>query len=91
MNPILQEVIEYLESWDVKPTQQNITQVLNEWIENLYSHIGAEAHKHSLECGVVDETEMTWEEQDMYMLNQINKYKKCLKDLNGGKLNVCIN
>ena len=74
----LEEVIEHLKSWDVKPTEEIIKQTLSKWIENLYSHIGAEAHKHSLACGVVDETGMTWEEQDMQMLQQIDRYKKCL-------------
>ena len=74
----LEEVVEYLESWDVTPTEELIKQTLNKWIENLYSHIGAEAHKHSLACGVADETGMTWEEQDMQMLQQIDRYKRCL-------------
>ena len=76
--PEIEEVIDYLECWDVNPTKENIKRVLNQWIENLYSHIGNEAHKHSLECGVVDETGMTWEEQDRYMLQQIDRYKRCL-------------
>lgn len=74
----LEEVVEYLESWDVEPTEELIKQTLNKWIENLYSQIGAEAHKHLLACGIVDKTGMTWEEQDMQMLQQIDRYKKCL-------------
>ena len=75
----LKEVIEYLESCDVEPTEELIKQTLNKWIENLYSHIGAEAHKHSLDCGVKDETGMSWEDQDMLMLKQIDRYKKCIE------------
>lgn len=78
MNPVLTEVIEYLESWGCKPTKENIKRTLNEWIKNLYSHIGVEAHRHSLSCGIVDETGMTWEEQDMQMLQQIKRYRQCL-------------
>lgn len=74
----LEEVVEYLISCDAEPTEKNIKQTLNKWIENLYSHIGTEAHKHSLACGIVDKTGMTWEEQDMQMLKQIERYKKCL-------------
>lgn len=83
MNPILEEVIEYLKSCDVKPTEENIKYTLNKWIKNLYSHVGAEAHEHSLACGVVDETGMTWEEQDIIMLQQIEEYKKCLTEIGG--------
>lgn len=81
MNQTITEVVEYLESWDVKPTKENMKKVLNKWIANLYSHIGTEAHKHSLACGIVDKTGMTWEEQDMYALQQIDRYKKCLMEI----------
>ena len=75
------EVIEYLESWDIEPTKENIKRTLNKWINNLYSHVGVAAHKHSLSCGVIDETDMTWEEQDMIMLKQIERYKRLLISL----------
>lgn len=78
MNLVIDEVVEFIKSYDGIPTKENIKNVLIKWIENLYSHIGAEAHKHSLACGIVDETGMTWEEQDMLMLQQIARYKKCL-------------
>lgn len=81
MNPVMKEAVEYLESWDVKPTKENIKIVLNQWIKNLYSYIGIEAHRHLLVCGVVDKTEMTWEEQDAQMLQQIERYKKCLIEI----------
>lgn len=77
MNDVIQEAIDYLESWDIEPTKEKIKSVLNNWIENLYSHIG-EAHKHEKECGIVDLTGMTWEEQDVQMLKQIESYKNCL-------------
>jgi transcription initiation factor IIE alpha subunit len=83
MNLVLKEVIEYLESWDCKPTKENIKKVLNKWIENLYSHVGIEAHKHLLACGIIDNTGMTWEEQDMQYLQQIDIYKKCLIEIGG--------
>ena len=78
MDDVIQEVIDYLESWDIEPTKEKIKRVLNNWIENLYSHVGVEAHKHEEECGTVDLTGMTWEEQDAQMLKQIESYKKCL-------------
>ena len=74
MNDVIQEVIDYLESWDIEPTKEKIKRVLNNWIENLYSHVGVEAHKHEEECGIDDLTGMTWEEQDIQMLKQIESY-----------------
>ena len=78
MNDVIQEAIDYLESWDIEPTKEKIKRVLNNWIENLYSHVGVEAHKHEEECGMVDLTGMIWEEQDIQMLKQIESYKNCL-------------
>lgn len=78
---VLEEVVEHLESWDMKPTKENMKKVLSQWIDNLYSHIGKEAHEHSLACGIEDNTGMSWEEQDMYMLQQIDIYKRCLVEL----------
>ena len=78
MNQELAEAIDYLESWNIEPTKEKIKRVLNNWIENLYSHMGVEAHRYEIKCGITDLTEMTWEEQDMQMLIQIEKYKKCL-------------
>lgn len=73
------EVIDYLESWDIKPTKEKMQSVLNDWIKNSYSHVGAESHRHEIECGIEDLTGMTWEEQDAQMLQQIERYKKCLE------------
>lgn len=81
MNPTLIEVIEYLESWDCKPTKENIKKTLERWIQNLYSHIGIAAHKYEQELGIVDETGMTWEEQDLLHFQQIDRYKKCLMEI----------
>jgi len=88
MNPVIKEVIEYLKSWDVTPTKENIKEVLTEWINNLYSHIGVEAHKNELALGIKDETGLSWEEQDNIMLSQIEDYKNALDELeNGGQTN----
>lgn len=81
MEETIKEVVDFLESWDCEPTKENITRTLKKWIENLYSHIGAEAHMHSLACGVVDETGVSWEDQDMQMLQQIKKYKQCIMEV----------
>ena len=78
---VLSEVIEYLESYDMLPSTKNIKKVISEWISNLYSHIGAEAHKHQRELDVIDKTGMSWEEQDMQMLKQIQDYKEALVEL----------
>ena len=81
MNPVITEVVEYLYSWDIEPTKENIKRILNRWIKNLYSHIGIESHQHSLSCGITDQTGLTWEEQDMQTLQQIETYKKCIEEL----------
>lgn len=78
MDDIIQEAIDYLESWDIEPTKEKIKRVLNNWIENLYSHVGEEAHIHEVECGVEDLTGFTWEEQDIQILKQIEDYENCL-------------
>lgn len=78
MNDVIQEAIDYLESWDIEPTKEKIKRVLNNWMENLYSHIGVAAHDNELKCGVEDLTGMTWEEQDIQMLKQIESYKNYL-------------
>lgn len=81
MSKTMVEVIEFLESWDCKPTKEEMIKTLREWIKNLYSHIGVAAHEHSLACGIVDETGVSWEEQDMQMLQQIERYKKCIVEI----------
>lgn len=81
MTPRLMEVIAYLESIDCEPSKEAIKRVLNTWINNLYSHLGPEAHRHSLECGIADETGLSFEEQDALMLQQIKEYKDCLVEL----------
>lgn len=81
MSSTAKEVIEYLESWDCEPTKENIIKTLRKWIENLYSQIGKAAHEHLLACGIIDKTGMSWEEQDMQMLKQIEKYKQCLVEI----------
>ena len=78
MSPVLEEVIEYLESYNVKPTKKKISEELNFYIKNLYSHVGEAAHKHE---GIINDTDMTWEEMDAQMLKQIDGYKEALKEL----------
>ena len=81
MSPVLNEVIDYLKSYDIKPTKKIISEELNFYIKNLYSHIGEAAHKHEEELGIINETGMTWEEMDAQMLKQIMEYKEALKEL----------
>lgn len=81
MSPVLNEVIDYLKSCDIKPTKEIIAEELNFYIKNLYSHVGEEAHKHSESIGIINDTGMTWEEMDAQMLKQIEEYKEALKEL----------
>ena len=62
MSPVLNEVIDYLKSCDIKPTKEIIAEELNFYIKNLYSHVGEEAHKHSESIGIINDTGMTLEE-----------------------------
>lgn len=77
----ISEIIEYLDSFDCMPTKENVEKTLRKWIGNLRSQIGEEAHLHRLACGVIDETGMSWEEQDVLRLQQIQHYKECLMKL----------
>lgn len=81
MYSTMTEVIEFLESCDCKPTKEEMIKTLRKWIKNLYSHVGVAAHEHSLACGIVDKTGMSWEEQDMQMLQQIERYKQCIVEI----------
>lgn len=78
------DTIELLDACDIKPTKENIIKEIKEQIKNLYSHIGEEAHKHSAECGVVDLTGITWEEHDKWVIEIINEYKECIRELENG-------
>ena len=79
---IKDEVTEYLESWDCPVTKDNICRVLSEWISNLKSHIGKEAHEREA-LYVEDLTGMTWEEQDAYALEKIKRCEEYMKELCG--------
>lgn len=81
VSDIIREVIEYLESWNCKPTKENIKRTLWKWIENLYSQVGKDAHEHLLACGIVDKTGISWEEQDIQKIQQIKQYKQCLMEI----------
>lgn len=88
MNNILLELLENFYVHDCIPTKDNVIETLNKWISNLYSHIGVEAHKHSLASGIHDKTGLSWEEQDQIMLTQINSYRECISMIQLGE--TCI-
>ncbi len=81
------EVIEYLESWDCEPTVDNMSRVISEWISNLRSQIGEEAHKRAA-LYVTDLTGMTWEEQDAWATRRIKELEDCLKEIGGRNMQV---
>lgn len=54
---------------------------INKCISNLKSHMGVEAHRREFELGIIDETGISWEEQDNYMQKQINEYQRLLEYL----------
>ncbi len=69
-----------LDLWagDVAITYDIFRETVGTYIRNLESHIGEDAHKHLADLGVIDETGMTWEEQDEQTKKQIDEYKKLL-------------
>ena len=81
MHKIFMDICMDLWAGDVAITYKIFKQEINNRIENLSSTIGEAAHRHLLEIGVTDETGMTWEEQDMYTKNQIDKLQQLLNYL----------
>ena len=75
----MNEAIEYLKSWDCKPTKENIKNTLKRWIDCAYSHVGNIAHERAMDMGVKDETGISWIEQDLLTFQQIRRYQECLK------------
>ncbi len=45
MNYIIEEVLDYLSSYDICPSKDNIQNVLNEWITNMYTHVKQDENK----------------------------------------------
>lgn len=78
MHPAIEEAIEFLHSWDAEPTTENIKEVMKDWIRNLSSHLGNEAHDHMVSCGISLGEGWSWEEHDRQTLSQISEYTQCL-------------
>ena len=72
-----------MELWagDAEISYELFIKEINERISNLKSHIGVEAHRREAELGIIDETGMSWEEQDKYMQKEINEYQGLLEYL----------
>lgn len=80
MNQYLLEEIAWYLGKD-EPTKADIKNVLTEWIRNLASQIGEEAHAHSEACGISLDEDLTWEEHDRIVISQISEYTNCLLTL----------
>ena len=68
-------------SRDIPITYEAFVNTVKEYIDNLRSHIGKEAHEQEAAMGVIDETGMTREEQDAACERQIREYKQLLEYL----------
>ena len=68
-------------SWDVEISYELFTKTLRDCIANLKSHIGEEAHRYLERVGVIDNTGLTWEEQDRNTQKEIERYEELLKYL----------
>lgn len=69
-------------SWDAEISLEGFKAQIETYISNLESHIGPEAHKRLADMGVIDNTGMSWEEQDAQTRADIEKYKELLDYLN---------
>jgi len=68
-------------SWDAEISYELFTKTLRDCIANLKSHIGEEAHRYLESVGVIDNTGLTWEEQDRNTQKEIARYEELLKYL----------
>ncbi len=78
---VYEEVKEYLESWDCPVTREQVIKIVSEWRDNLKSYIGKEAHQRLMALGVIDETGMSWEEQDNQSAKKIERYELYLSKI----------
>lgn len=78
-----EEAVLQLLSWDCPINAEMVKKVLKDWISNLKSHIGKEAHEYEARF-VEDHTGMTWDEQDAQCKEQIGDYEEALKDIENG-------
>lgn len=78
MEKLFMNICMDLWSYDAPITYELFISTVKEYIKNLESHIGEEAHKKLKELGVIDNTGMTWEEQDAQTGKQIKEYKDLL-------------
>lgn len=75
-------VVEEFDMWDVSEknrTVQRVRELLSKWCDNLRSQMGEEAHQHLSALGIVDETGMTWSEQDESFRKQIQTYENYME------------
>ena len=75
---VFMELCMDLWSGDVPITYDRFIKEVNVRIKNLESHIGPEAHKKCAELGIIDNTKMSWEEQDEQCKKQIEEYQSLL-------------
>lgn len=68
-------------SGDVSISYDTFITEIRQRIENLKSHIGEEAHLKLLRLGVVDNTGMSWEKQDLQTKKEISQLEELLKFL----------
>lgn len=69
-------------SGDVAISLDVFKKTVNEYITNLKSYLGRDAHIRLANLGVKDETCLSWEEQDEQCKKQIREYETLLDYLN---------
>ena len=78
LNQLFINVCMDLWAGDCGITYELFIETLNERIDNLYSHIGKEAHERYRVMGVEDNTGLSWIEQDKQILKEIERYQKLI-------------
>lgn len=81
MKDLFMDICMDLWSGDVTISYDIFTQEIHERIKNQESYIGEDSHKRLESLGIIDNTGMTWEEQDAQTQKEIAKYKELLSYL----------
>ena len=78
MEELFMNICMDLWSGDASISYEMFVNEVNQYIQNLRSHMGIEAHLREKELGIIDATGMTWKELDKNCQKQIDQYQNLL-------------
>lgn len=78
MHNLFMDICMDLWAGDVSISYDRFKEEILTRITNLKSHMGADAHRREAELGIIDETGMSWEEQDAQLQKQIDEHQQLL-------------